>query len=187
MKTTLLASAASALAAVTAVTASPLHPIGDLVKRSPDGNFSLYDYGIASRAVKLFYADGLAYFGTPSDWTYGSVVADVTFTFSDSEISTEALTAGVTLPADTLLYIRPDADAVTAVGFTGDDTPSDAVTDGWIWYGAWLMYEEASGTLLDSFYVQETNVTGVWQLYWVPSGVSSSGYTAGTVRDITDT
>ncbi|PWY87375.1 hypothetical protein BO70DRAFT_193424 [Aspergillus heteromorphus CBS 117.55] len=186
MRTSLLASALSAWAAVTHVAASPLRPMGDLVKRSPDGNFSLYDYGVAARAVKLFYADGLAYFGTPSDWTYGSVVTDVTFTFSDGTISTAALTEGVTLPDETLLYIRPNADAVTAVGFTGDATPSDAVTDGWIWYGAWLMYEAASGTLEETFYVQETNVTGVWQLFWIPSGVSSSGYTAGNVRDIAD-
>ncbi|PYI03217.1 hypothetical protein BO78DRAFT_323349 [Aspergillus sclerotiicarbonarius CBS 121057] len=184
MKTSLAISAFSALAAVTSVTASPLRPLGEVVKRSPDGNFTLYDYGVTASPIKLFYADGLAYFGTASDWTSGSVVTDVTMTFSDGEISTEALTDGVTLPDDTLLYIRPNDDAVTEVGFTGDSTPSDAVTDKWIWYGAWLMYEDDSGELFDTFYVKETDVSGVWQLYWVPSGVSSSGYTDANVRDI---
>lgn len=46
------------------------------------------------------------------------------------------------------------------------------------------MYEDDSGELFDTFYVKETNVTGVWQLYWVPIGVSSTGYTSANVRDI---
>ncbi|RAK99581.1 uncharacterized protein BO80DRAFT_409734 [Aspergillus ibericus CBS 121593] len=184
MRTSLAISALSALAAVTGVTASPLRPLQDVVKRSPDGNFTLYDYGVTSSPIKLFYADGLAYFGTASDWTSGSIVTDITLTFSDSQISTEALTEGVTLPDDTLLYIRPNDDAITEVGFTGADTPSDAVTDRWIWYGAWLMYEDDSGELFDTFYVKETNVSSVWQLYWVPVGVASTGYTSANVRDV---
>ncbi|KAI3026841.1 hypothetical protein CBS147347_4892 [Aspergillus niger] len=184
MKAPLTTTILSALAAISSVAANPLRPLGDLVKRSPDGNFTLHAYGLASEPVKLFYADGLAYFGTASDWTYGSVVTDITMTYSDDEVFAEALTEGITLPDDTLLYIRPNADEVTEVGFTGDDTPSDAVTDRWIWYGAWIMYESDSGELFDTFYVKDTNVSTVWQLYWVPEGVSSSGYTFANVRDV---
>ncbi|OJI87879.1 hypothetical protein ASPTUDRAFT_196872 [Aspergillus tubingensis CBS 134.48] len=184
MKASFTTTVLSGLAAIGCVAASPLRPLGDLVKRNPDGNFILYAYGLASEPVKLFYADGLAYFGTASDWTYGSVVTDITMTYSSDEVFAEALTDGVTLPDDTLLYIRPNADEVTEVGFTGDDTPSDAVTDQWIWYGGWIMYESDSGELFDTFYVKDTNVSTVWQLYWVPEGVSSSGYTSANVRDV---
>ena len=59
MKTSFAVSVFSALAAVTGVTATPLRPLKDVVKRSPDGNFTLYDYGVTASPIKLFYADGM--------------------------------------------------------------------------------------------------------------------------------
>lgn len=50
----------SSLALLASVTASTLRPIGDVIKRDPSGSFSLYNHGVSSRALKLFYADGLS-------------------------------------------------------------------------------------------------------------------------------
>lgn len=60
MKASFTTTILSSLAAIGSVAANPLRPLGDLVKRNPDGNFTLYAYGLASEPVKLFYADGKA-------------------------------------------------------------------------------------------------------------------------------
>ncbi|PLB54172.1 hypothetical protein P170DRAFT_469636 [Aspergillus steynii IBT 23096] len=169
----------STLSLLATTTAGALRPIGDVVKRDPSGSFSLYDYGVASGPLKLFYADGLAYFGSPSAWS-GSVVTDVTFTASNSQVIAHSASS-VTIPSNSRLYVRPDTNSAAPVGFTGSNTPADAVTDSFTWYGAWLFYQ--NGNALESkFYVKETSVSGVWQLFWL-SGGSTEGYKAGNVRN----
>ncbi|KAH8432691.1 uncharacterized protein LDX57_010318 [Aspergillus melleus] len=170
----------STLSLLATATASTLHPIGDVVKRDPSGSFSLYNHGATTRAIKLFYADGLAYFGSPSAWS-GNVVTDVTFTASNGQVIAHSASS-TSLPANTLLYVRPDTNSAAPVGFTGTNTPSDAVTDQFTWYGAWILYQ--NGNALESkFYVKETEVEGVWQLFWL-SGGSVDGFKAGNVRNI---
>lgn len=104
---------------------------------------------------------------------------------TDTELITTATTDGVTLDSDTLFYIRPTADEILPVGFTGNgiDTPSDAVTDDFIFYGSYLMWEESSGELSDVFRLKDTNVTDVYQVYWDTSSLDESGYYYPTVKD----
>ncbi|RAH39844.1 uncharacterized protein BO95DRAFT_448415 [Aspergillus brunneoviolaceus CBS 621.78] len=177
---------ASTLALATAALAMPAAEAeASLEKRNPSGAFSLYAWGVTSSAMKLFYSDGLAYAGDSSAWPYGSVTTDVTFEIADTEITTTATTDGVTLDADTLFYIRPTANEITEVGFTGNgyDTPSDAATDNFIFYGSWLMWEEDSGVLTDSFRLKETNVSGIYQFYFDYSNLYPSGYSIPSVMD----
>ncbi|KAJ5118937.1 hypothetical protein N7448_010643 [Penicillium atrosanguineum] len=162
-------------------------PAGEaLEKRNPTGSFSLIAYGVASSYIKIFYSDGLAYAGDSSLWTYGSVTTDVTFTIGNTELPTTATTSGVTLDADTLFYIQPTADAITEVGFTGNgiSTPSAATTESFLFYGTYLMWEESNGNLSDSFRLKETNVSGVYQMYWDQSNLYPSGYLLPTVKSL---
>ncbi|KAH8705458.1 hypothetical protein BGW36DRAFT_403036 [Talaromyces proteolyticus] len=156
------------------------HPLGE---QTNDGNtITLYGYN-DSTIRQLFYADGLAYFGDSSAWT-GSVVTDVTFDYSSNPgtLSAKAVTNGVTLPENTLLYIRPDTTTPLPLGFTGSSTPSGVVTDRWSFYETYAFYEETNGNELQYFYVKETDVTGIWQLYWDPVD-ELSGYTRIILRD----
>ncbi|KAJ5594338.1 uncharacterized protein N7459_000546 [Penicillium hispanicum] len=157
-----------------------------LEKRNPTGSFELVAYDVTSTYIKLFYSDGLAYAGDSSLWTHGKVTTDVTFVINDTKITTTATTSGVTLDSDTLLYIRPTADKVLPVGFTGNGytTPSDAVSDNFLFYGTYLMWEEAGGNLADSFRVKETNVSGVYQVYWDTSNLYPSGYGIPVVKSL---
>ena len=101
----------------------------------------------------------------------------------DTKLITTATTPGVTLDPDTLLYIRPTTDKVLSVGFTGngDITPSDAVCDGFIRYGPYLMWE-SDNSLSDSFRMKITNVSGVYQVYWDTSNLFPSGYLLPIVK-----
>jgi hypothetical protein len=102
----------------------------------------------------------------------------------DTEIITTATTSGVTLDSDTLFYIRPTEDEVLPVGFTGNGVtaPSDAVTTNFIFYGTYLMWEYNDGSLSDSFRAKETNVTGVYELYYDFSNLYPSGYKTPVVK-----
>ncbi|CEJ57135.1 hypothetical protein PEBR_31358 [Penicillium brasilianum] len=173
----------SILALASSVLAAP-GAVKPLLKRNPSGSFSLVAYGLESSAVKIFYSDGIAYAGDSSKWTYGSVTTDVTFVIKDTEITTTATTSGVTLDSDTLFYIRPTADEVLPVGFTGNGVtaPSDAVTTDFIFYGTYLMWEYSDGSLSDSFRAKETNVTGVYELYYDFSNLYPSGYETPVVK-----
>ncbi|PYH47104.1 uncharacterized protein BP01DRAFT_421976 [Aspergillus saccharolyticus JOP 1030-1] len=177
---------ASTIALATAALAIPTAELeSNLEKRNPTGAFSLYAWGVTSTAMKLFYSDGLAYAGDSTTWPYGSVTTDVTFEITDTELVTTATTSGVTLDSDTLFYIRPTEDEITEVGFTGNGytTPSDAATDRFLFYGSWLMWEEDSGILTDSFRLKETNVSGVYQFYFDYSNLDPSGYELPSVMD----
>lgn len=107
---------------------------------------------------------------------------------NNTQLITTATTSGVTLDADTLFYIRPTANEVLPVGFTGNGhlTPSDAVTNNFLFYGTYLMYEtsQSTGELADSFRLKETNVSGVYQVYWDTSNLDPSGYLLPTVKSV---
>ncbi|PYH93112.1 hypothetical protein BO71DRAFT_455630 [Aspergillus ellipticus CBS 707.79] len=182
MKSSIVSALALAIGAVAAPSAKA---DTGLEKRNPTGSFSLYGWGVASSGLKFFYSDGLAYAGDSSEWPYGSVTTDVTFVLTDTELVTTATTDGVTLDTDTLFYIRPTADEVLPVGFTGNriDTPSDAATDEFLFYSSYLMWEESSGQLSDVFRFKATNVSGIYQVYWDTSSLDESGYLFPTVKD----
>jgi hypothetical protein len=99
-------------------------------------------------------------------------------------VITTATTSGVTLDSDTLFYIRPIANQVLPVGFTGNGVtvPDDAVTANFIFYGTYLMWEYDDGSLSDSFRAKETNVTGVYELYYDFSNLYPSGYKTPVVK-----
>jgi hypothetical protein len=71
------------------------------------------------------------------------------------------------------------------VGFTGNGytPPSDAVTNEWIWYGKYLMYERTDDVLSDSFRLLETNVTGVYQFYFDYSNLYPTGYLTPVIKE----
>lgn len=99
---------------------------------------------------------------------------------------TTATTPGITLDPGTLFYIRPSEDKITPVGFTdnGNELLSDAVTDDFIFYGPWLMWEMAGGELSDSFRLKETNVSGVYQLFWDQSNLFPEGFLLPVVKTL---
>ncbi|PWY85016.1 hypothetical protein BO70DRAFT_424331 [Aspergillus heteromorphus CBS 117.55] len=176
----------SALALAVGALAAPSAKVdAELQKRDDTGAFSLYAWGVAASGLKFFYSDGLAYAGDSSLWPYGSVTTDVDFHRVDDVLVTTATTTGITLDSDTLFYIRPVDDEVLPVGYTGNGiaTPDDAVTTGFLFYGSYLMWEESSGQLADVFRLKETNVTGVYQVYWDQSSLDLSGYSFPSVLD----
>ncbi|KAJ5886668.1 uncharacterized protein N7473_009342 [Penicillium subrubescens] len=173
----------SVLALASCVLAAP-STLKPFLKRNPTGSFKLVAYSLESSVVDIFYSDGIAYAGDSSKWTYGSVTTDVTFVIEDTEVITTATTSGVTLDSDTLFYIRPIANQVLPVGFTGNGVtvPDDAVTTNFIFYGTYLMWEYDDGSLSDSFRARETNVTGVYELYYDFSNLYPSGYKTPVVK-----
>ncbi|KAJ5297329.1 hypothetical protein PENANT_c005G11070 [Penicillium antarcticum] len=154
-----------------------------LEKRSPSGSFSLVAYGVAESGVNVFYSDGLAYVGDASKWE-GSVTTDITFIFTDTRLYATATNMNVTLDDDTTFYIRPTPNQILTVGFTGNgiETPSDAVVDDFLFYGRYIMWQDESGVLSDSFRVKETNVTDIYQLYWDTSNLYPSGFVSPVVK-----
>lgn len=109
-----------------------------------------------------------------------------TVTINNTQLLTTATTSGVTIDSNTLFYIRPTDDEVLPVGFTGngDEVPSDAVTDDFVFYGTYLMWEMAGGELSDSFRPKETNVSGVYLLYWDQSNLYPEGYLLPVVKSL---
>ncbi|KAJ5692326.1 hypothetical protein N7462_001749 [Penicillium macrosclerotiorum] len=174
----------SSTLAFASLTLGALASVTPMVKRNPTGSFTLIAYSLESSYINIFYSDGIAYAGDSSLWTYGSVTTDVSFEMNGTQLVTTATTSGVTLDSDTLFYIRPTADEVLPVGFTGNgiDTPSDASSSDFLFYGTWLMWEADDGTLSDSFRAKATNVSGVYELYWDTSNLYPSGYEIPTVK-----
>ena len=99
---------------------------------------------------------------------------------------TTATTPDVTLDPDTLFYSRPTEYEILPVGFigNGNDVSGDAVTHDFIFYGTYLMWETASGELSDSFRLKETNVLGVYQLYWDQSNLFPEGFLLPVVKTL---
>ncbi|KAJ6048148.1 hypothetical protein N7460_004295 [Penicillium canescens] len=155
----------------------------ELEKRYPTGSFTLLAYGVANSAVNVFYSDGLAYVGDASKWE-GSVTTDVTFTFTDTRLYATATNMDIVLDDDTAFYIRPTANQILTVGFTGNgiETPSDAATDNFLFYGRYLMWQDESGALSDSFRLKETNITGIYQLYWDTSILYPPGFVSPVLK-----
>jgi hypothetical protein len=106
----------------------------------------------------------------------------VSFSSNPGALSANAVTDGVTIPDSTLLYVIPNATSPQPIGFTGSKTPSGAVTDRWAFYETYATYEDDTGQLNQYFYVKETDVKGVWQVYW-DNEAEVSGYTRITVRN----
>jgi hypothetical protein len=156
--------------------------------------------------TQIVISIGFAYYGDSSAWT-GSVITNVTCTYlpfihtyinlfsmfltldivsfsaNPGALSANALTDGVTIPDNTLLYVIPNATSPQPIGFTGSKTtPSGAVTDRWTFYETYASYEDSTGQLNQYFYVKETDVKGVWQVYW-DNADEVSGYTRITVRN----
>lgn len=105
---------------------------------------------------------------------------------NNTRLTTTATTAGVTLDSGTLFYIRPTEDAITSVGFTGNGAtvPSDVTTESFLFYGTYLTWEGFGGGLSDSFRLQATTVSGVYQLYWDQSNLYPSGYLSPVVESL---
>ncbi|KAJ5965596.1 hypothetical protein N7481_012310 [Penicillium waksmanii] len=161
-------------------------PAGNDLEKRDSSSFKLVAYGVASSYIDIFFSDGLAYAGDASLWeAEGKVVTDVTFVMHNTELNTTA-TPVSKLDAATLFYIRPVEDDVLPVGFTknGHDTPSDAVTSNFIFYGTYLMWEESSGTLSSSFRLLPMNVSGIYQLYYDYSNLYPSGYAIPVIKSV---
>ncbi|KAJ5362734.1 hypothetical protein N7541_003578 [Penicillium brevicompactum] len=159
-------------------------PHSVLQKRYPSGSFSILAYGIGSGPLSVFYSDGLAYVGDASQWDSGSVTTDVTFTFNNTQVLATATNKDYTFDNETFLYIRPTANEVLPVGFTGNDndTPDDAVAGSFLFYGTYLMWEDDDGVLSDSFRLKETEVSDIYQLYWDTSNQYPSGYLTPVIK-----
>ncbi|KGO39495.1 hypothetical protein PEX1_091960 [Penicillium expansum] len=174
----LTTSMALASQAMAALSESPVE------RRYPTGSFSILAYGVAPEGVSVFYSDGLAYVGNSSQWVSGSTTTDVTFIFKNSQIIATATNKDYTFDTDTFFYIRPTPNKVLPVGFTGNDvdTPDDAKADQFIFYGRYLMWQNENGLLCDSFRLKDTDVDGIYQLYWDTSNIYPPGFLIPTVK-----
>jgi hypothetical protein len=107
--------------------------------------------------------------------------------FTDTRLYATATNTDIVLDDDTALYIRPTANRILTVGFTGNgiETPSDAAADNFLFYGRYLMWQDESGALSDSFRLKETNVTGIYQLYWDTSILYPPGFVSPVVKSST--
>ena len=104
--------------------------------------------------------------------------------FNNTQVIATPSNKDYTFDNETFLYIRPTPNQVLPVGFTGNDinTPDDAVAGSFIFYGTYLMWENDSGVLSDSFRLKETDITGIYQLYWDTSNLYPSGYLVPTIK-----
>lgn len=104
--------------------------------------------------------------------------------FADGTIRATATKAGLTLDAETLLYIQPTANQVLPVGFSGNGhaKPTEATTDNFLFYGSILMWEGSGGKLDSSFRLKETRVGGIYQVYWDTSSTFPAGYISPVVK-----
>lgn len=107
----------------------------------------------------------------------------VSVVFNSSKISATATNKDYTFE-DTFFYIRPTPNEVLPVGFTGNgiDTPDDAGIDQFLFYGSYLMWQEADGLLSDSFRLKDTDVGDVYQLYWDTSNLYPPGFLIPTIK-----
>lgn len=105
-------------------------------------------------------------------------------TFNNTQILATATNKDYTFDNETFLYIRPTANEVLPVGFTGNDndTPDDAVAGSFLFYGTYLMWEDDDGVLSDSFRLKETEVSDIYQLYWDTSNLYPSGYLTPVIK-----
>lgn len=89
-----------------------------------------------------------------------------------------------TFDNDTSFYIRPTPGEVLPVGFTGNEinTPNDAAVDQFLFYGRYLMWQDESGILSDSFRLKDTDVSDIYQLYWDTSNVYPPGFLVPTLK-----
>lgn len=109
----------------------------------------------------------------------------VSYSFTGYTLSANAVTDGVTLPDNTLLYLLPDTTSPLPLGFTGDKTPSGAISDKWTFFETYALYEDTNRQLIEYFWAKETDVTGVWQLFWDREDNKVDGYTRATLRNYT--
>ena len=70
------------------------------------------------------------------------------------------------------------------VGFTGNGhaAPGDARSDGFIFYGTYLVWDQGGGQLASSFRLKETSVGVVYQVYWDTSSLYPDGYLLPVVK-----
>ncbi|CAG8317291.1 unnamed protein product [Penicillium salamii] len=174
----------SFLAALALASQALAVPHSVLQKRYPSGSFSILAYGIASSPLSVFYSDGLAYVGDASKWESGSVTTDITCIFNNTQISATPTNKDYTFDNETFFYIRPTADEVLPVGFTGNnnDVPDDAVAGSFLFYGTYLMWQADDGVLSDSFRLKETDVSEIYQLYWDTSNLYPAGYLVPVIK-----
>ncbi|OOQ81989.1 putative cytochrome p450 protein [Penicillium brasilianum] len=135
-------------------------------------SFGLFAYGDSIGGLSIFYADGKAFVGDPSNSTSSSAVP-VSFerpSLSLSEwIANPNTTSSATTTdrwSDELLYIPSSSSSSRQMGFTSK-AESNETTTGFIFYGQWVMVETESGDISSSFYVKASSEgEGINSLLW---------------------
>ncbi|KAJ5167972.1 uncharacterized protein N7482_003566 [Penicillium canariense] len=135
-----------------------------------DKNFGLYAYGDSVGGLSLFYADGKAFIGDPSNSTSSSAVP-VSFKRSSGSNEWIANPNSTTITktdaswSDEMLYIPSSSSSSRQMGFTSKAV-SNETTTGFIFYGQWVMVETKSGDISSSFFVRASSDGGVYALLW---------------------
>ncbi|KAL3475550.1 hypothetical protein BJX99DRAFT_157809 [Aspergillus californicus] len=130
---------------------------------------SLYAYGTGVSGLAVHYTDGNA---TVSSATDGIV----SFTKDNGRL------VGTGDYSDVLFYVPGSGATSQAVGFTTEQTSTtERVVDGFVWYGATLLFQNDAGELISQFYVKESGTAGEYDLVW---GVSGSEYISVGLRSV---
>ncbi|KAJ5094764.1 hypothetical protein N7456_010625 [Penicillium angulare] len=138
------------------------------VSRSADESFGLYAYGDSLGGLPLFYSEGKAFVGDPTNST-SSTASSVTFTadssngFLGNPNGTTKAKAGW---SDESLYIPSSSSSDHQMGFTAGNL-SNETTDAFFLYGQWVMVKSKTGDISSSFYVREVSEDdGTYSLLW---------------------
>ncbi|KAL4911471.1 hypothetical protein BDW74DRAFT_142946 [Aspergillus multicolor] len=144
-------------------------------------SFNLYAYGTGIGGLPVHYADGNA---VVSKGAVNAVTdAVVSFTKDTTHLlSSPDASSSQGSFATAFFYVPGSSSTSHAVGFTTDEpSTTDRVTDKFAWYGSTLLVQGEGGQLTSSFYLKESDVSGVYELLW---GVLGDEYISVGLRSV---
>ncbi|CAG5138702.1 uncharacterized protein ALTATR162_LOCUS423 [Alternaria atra] len=139
---------------------------------SPSATFQLYAYSDDFGGLPLFYADGLAYVGDPSQVNNSDAAVVIFTTNSDHHfVGNPNTTLSNTTPSwsNVTLFVPEAASGDKRVGFlppndgTGNTTTH---TSGFAFYGSTAMLYGDDGGIVTSFSGSKLQGSDVYELFW---------------------
>lgn len=136
----------------------------------------LFAYGVGISGLQVHYGSGLAYLGNPQPIAAETVSGLILTSTSDTTLAVSTTKSTWESSNDPLLYINPNGFSQVGFAFPNSSDPHNCSTAGFAWYGANMGHWNGDSFEL-KFWAVETNLSGVWDLYWNPD---SSRFTEGT-------
>ncbi|KAJ5267744.1 hypothetical protein N7478_010552 [Penicillium angulare] len=133
-----------------------------------DEGFGLYAYGDSVGGLPLFYSEGKAFIGDPTNST-SSTASSVTFSADCSKGwvgNPNGTTKAKADWSDECLYIPSSSSSNHQMGFTSE-TLSNETTDAFFLYGQWVMVKSDNDDISSSFHIREVSESeGTYSLLW---------------------